>query len=185
MIRSAVVEAWGSSAEERAAAYPCDALIESSDRVLYRAVDVAAPAELLFRWLCQIRVAPYSYDWIDNRGRRSPQHLIDGLDALEVGQRFSGIFRLDSFEPHRSITLESTTACFGHVAITYVAASHGTETSRLVAKLAFTAPGGVVGMAARGLLPAGDLVMMRKQLLTLRDLAERDARERPGATTRR
>jgi hypothetical protein len=179
MIRSAVVDRWGSSPEERAAAYPCDRLIDPADRVLFRAVDVAAPAPLLFRWLCQIRVAPYSYDWIDNLGRRSPPQLIDGLDELEVGQRFSTIFRLDSFEPDRSITLESTTAYFGHVAITYVALAQGPKASRLVVKLAFTAPGGIIGVAARCFLPAGDLVMMRKQLLTLRGLAERDARQGP------
>jgi hypothetical protein len=185
VIRSAAVESWGSTAAERAASYPCDARIESPDRALFRAVDVAAPAELLYRWLCQIRVAPYSYDWIDNLGRRSPQHLIDGLDELEVGQRFSFIFRLTAFEQDRSITLESTTPYFGHVAMTYVAAPQGPETSRLVAKIAFAAPGGLVGIAARRVLPAGDLVMMRKQLLTLRDLAERDAREGPVATTPR
>ena len=175
-MRSATVEAWGSSPAERAAAFACDDLIESPDRVLFRAVDVAAPAALLFRWLCQLRVAPYSYDWIDNLGRRSPPHLIEGLDELEVGQRFSTIFRLDSFEPGRSITLESTTARFGHVVITYAAVPRGPGTSRLVVKLAFVAPRGVVGVAVRWFLPAGDLVMMRKQLLTLRARGTRRSR---------
>jgi hypothetical protein len=106
-----VIDAWGSSAHERALTYPCDALLDDPDGVLFRAVDIAAPSALVFRWLCQLRVAPYSYDWIDNFGRRSPRRLIDGLDQLEVGQRFI-IFRLASFEPGRSITLDSTTALF-------------------------------------------------------------------------
>lgn len=56
-VRSAI-ETWGSAVEERAAAYPCDPLIGHPDGVLFRAIDVDAPAPLLFRWLCQLRAAP-------------------------------------------------------------------------------------------------------------------------------
>jgi len=172
-----VVEAWGSSVQERAAAYPCDGLIDHPDRVLFRAVDVSAPAGVVFRWLCQLRVAPYSYDWIDNLGRRSPRHLIAGLDQLEVGQRFMSIFRLVSFDEGRSILLDSTTRLFGRVVTTYEAFPTSTGRTRLVVKLAFVAPQGLLGSAMRWLLPAGDLVMMRKQLLTLKGLAEGDGGE--------
>jgi hypothetical protein len=169
------VGTWGSSAAERAAAYPCDGLIDRPDRVLFRAVDVAAPAGLVFRWLCQLRVAPYSYDWIDNLGRRSPRRLTEGLDDLEVGQRFMTIFRLASLEEGRSITLDTTTPLFGRVAVTYQVTPTATYRSRLVAKLAFVTPRGLHGGVMRLLLPTGDLIMMRKQMLTLRALAERDA----------
>ena len=172
-----VIETWGSSNDERAAAYPCDGLIEVPDGILFRAVDVAAPAEIVFRWLCQLRIAPYSYDWIDNRGRRSPRHLTPGLEQLEVGQRFM-IFRLVSFEPGRSITLDSKSALFGRVAITYAAVPAGDNASRLVVKLAYAAPRDLYGAVLRRVLPAGDLIMMRKQLLTLKALAERDAASR-------
>ncbi|MCX5731216.1 MAG: hypothetical protein NTY18_07665 [Deltaproteobacteria bacterium] len=35
-------------------------------------VTVAAPATVLFRWLCQLRVAPYSYDRLDDGSPRHP-----------------------------------------------------------------------------------------------------------------
>jgi len=167
-----VIDTWGSSSDERAAAYACDGLIEVPDGVLFRAVDVSAPAGVVFRWLCQLRVAPYSYDWIDNLGRRSPQQLTPGLEQLEVGQRFM-IFRLVSFEPGRSITLDSKTLLFGRVAMTYLVVPAGDNRSRLVAKLAFAAPRDLYGAVLRRILPAGDLIMMRKQLLNLKLLAER------------
>jgi len=169
------VEAWGSSAEERAATYPCDALIGGPDGVVFRAVEIAARAELVFRWLCQLRIAPYSYDLIDNLGRRSPRHIIDGLDQLELGQRFMVMFRLTAFENDRSITLESKTAAFGRVAATYLVVPIGPARSRLVVKLAYVAPGGPYGWLLKQVLPAGDLIMMRKQLLTLKRLIEHDA----------
>jgi hypothetical protein len=130
----------------------------------------------MYRWLCQLRVAPYSYDWIDNRGRRSPQALVDGLENLEVGQRACSIFRIVAFEPGRSITLDSTTPMFGRTVITYRADPVDADSCRLVAKLVFRTPCNVYGWIACRVLPLGDLVMMRRQLLNLRDLAERDAR---------
>ncbi|HWD51434.1 MAG TPA: SRPBCC family protein [Acidimicrobiales bacterium] len=177
-----VIDTWGSSDEERDATYPCDALIGHPDRVLFRAVDVAAPAELVFRWLCQLRLAPYSYDWIDNLGRRSPRQLTPGLDRLEVGQPIATVFRLASFEEGRSITFDGDSWLLGRVAMTYRAvpvgagAEAGTGTCRLVVKLAVAWPPGPLGPVMRAVLPPGDLVMMRRQLLNLKALAERDAR---------
>lgn len=179
VVCSPVVANWGSSADERAAAYPCDELITGPHDILFRAVDVDAPAELVFRWLCQLRAAPYSYDWIDNFGRRSPRHLTPGLEDLQIGQRVA-IFRLVAFESGRSITLDSNTLAFGRVAITYRVDAVDGGASRLVAKLMFVPPRGPYGWLARCLLPSGDLIMMRKQLLTLKARAERDASSAPA-----
>ena len=100
------VRHWGSTEAERHAPYPADRYLEHPDDVLFRAVDVDAPADVSFRWLCQLRVAPYSYDLLDNFGRRSPRELTPGLDVLERGQRVMRIFRLIDFETDRHITLE-------------------------------------------------------------------------------
>ena len=171
-----VVRHWGSTPDERAEGFPCDRLAPRAPMRLYRAVDVQAPAEIVFRWLCQLRAAPYSYDLIDNGGRRSPQALTPGLERLEAGQRFMRIFRLVEFEPGRSITVLSRGTVFGEVAVTYRVRERGGSGSRLVAKLLVTPPAGPLGsLPARGLLAAGDLVMMRRQLLNLAGLAEREA----------
>lgn len=170
---------WGTTAEERATPFPGD-LADARDRqILWRGVDVAAPASLVFRWVCQMRVAPYSYDWIDNGGRRSPQTLTPGLDQIELGQTFM-IFRLVAFEPGVSLTMEtprgsSGERLFGHVHLTYWARAVAGDRTRLLVKLAVRPAATAYGAAMRAFLPWGDLVMMRKQLLNFRRLAERDA----------
>src|SRR2546422_7309658 len=113
-----IARTWGTDAAERALPFPCNRYVDDLDAAYFRGVTVRASPSVVFRWLCQLRVAPYSYDWIDNRGRRSPQTLTPNLEHLEVGQRFM-IFRLAHFEDGRSITLSADHAIFGRIAVTY------------------------------------------------------------------
>jgi hypothetical protein len=164
---------WGSTPAERDEAFPCDRLVDRPDLMLFRALDVAAPVETVFRWLCQLRVAPYSYDLIDNGGRRSPQTLTPGLEQLAVGQRMMLIFKLVEFEPGTSVTVLSEGRVFGRVAVTYRVTQVGERRSRLVAKVLVKHPRrGILSRLGGLLLAPGDLVMMRRQLMNLRDLAE-------------
>jgi hypothetical protein len=166
---------WNATAAEKAAVYPAHRYAVTPYRPLIRAVDVAAPPGVVFRWLCQLKVAPYSYDWLDNLGRRSPRELTPGVEELAVGQRLI-VARIVEFEPDRHITgvsLPKPTALFGAFALTYqVTATEGG--SRLVACLDVTARSRA-GRLRADLLAVGDLVMMRKQLLNLKGLAERSA----------
>jgi len=58
------------------------------------------------------------------------------------------------------------------------------ERTRLVVRVLFEPPGGRLTAALAGpALALGDLVMMRKQLLTLKELAERDAERSPAAVS--
>lgn len=162
------------SAEVKAA-YPCDSLLPGADGVWFRGVAVRAPRSTTYRWLCQLRVAPYSYDLVDNRGRRSPRSLTPGADHLEAGQRVMTIFRLASFRPGHHLTIELDrprgVRLFGAFAISYVVSEPVPGRSRLVVKLLMREPA-VLGTARRHLLAWGDLAMMRRQLLTLKQLAE-------------
>jgi hypothetical protein len=171
----------GLRAGEVESEFPCDRHIADPEDAYFRAIDVAAPAPVLFRWLCQLRAAPYSYDWLDNFGRRSPRRLTPGLERLEVGQRFMTIFDLVEFEPDRQITLlcARLRRAFGEVAGTYLIESgERGERCRLVVKTSVNHPGGrLESTLRRRLLPRTDLFMMRKQLGTLKALAEDTARE--------
>jgi hypothetical protein len=169
---------WGSTAAERAASYPCEEFVPRADLAVFRAIDISAPADVVFRWLCQLRAAPYSYDLLDNLGRRSPRELTPGLEELEVGQRIMTIFHLASFERDRHLTIVCDgigQKLLGNVSSTYTVVPTG-EGSRLILKLVAIAPlGGPVGAAYRRVMPWFDLLMMRKQFLTLKRLAEKTA----------
>ena len=131
--------------------------------------------DVVFRWLCQLRVAPYSYDWIDNFGRESPQTLTPGLEHLAVGQRAMTFFDLVDLEPGRRLTLRSRGTTFGVAVVTYAAVPVDAARSRIVVKLMMRYPS-VLRPIMRLVMPLGDLVMMRRQLLNLKALAERTAR---------
>jgi hypothetical protein len=141
---------------------------------------VSAPAARLFRWLCQMRVAPYSYDWIDNGGRRSPRTLTPGLDHLAIGQSVMRIFTLVEFAKDRHLTLRikhgaGAFSLFGDLAVTYLIVPEDAGRCRLLVKLVSRYPPGFTGRLMRWGLPWGDLLMMRRQLLNLRRLAEQSS----------
>ena len=167
---------WGVQAAETTLAFGCDEFAPQYEP-WFRAVDVAAPAPTAFRWLCQMRVAPYSYDWIDNYGRRSPGALTPGVDDLATGQTWMTIFELAGFVPGEQVTLHMAErrarALFGDIYVTYLVRDLGAGRARLVAKLAVPPARNVLERAFRPLLGGGDLIMMRRQLLNLAGHAER------------
>jgi len=168
---------WGTSTPDETVPMECDAVLRYPDHTLYRGVTIDAPATRVFPWLCQLRAAPYSYDWLDNYGRRSPRCLDSALGALTCGDRFMRIFRLVSFEADTSVTLvlddRAASRWFGDLAVTYrLIPQSDPARTRLLCKLVIRYPRSTVGRAMRMVLPWGDLIMMRKQLLTLKTLAE-------------
>jgi len=174
-----ISETGGTEPGERELDYPCDQLIERPEASLYRGVTIAASPAIVFRWLCQMRLAPYSYDWIDNGGRQSPRELLPGLENLSVGQDVMRIFDLVDFERDRHLTLRvkpGTRAerSFGDIAVSYMIVTGTNNDCRLLVKLIAKFPSGIRGRFMRAVLPWGDLVMMRRQLLNFKQLAERN-----------
>jgi hypothetical protein len=156
---------WNVTDDEVARHYPCDEFVRTPTLQAWRAVSVLATPEALWPWVGQIRIAPYSYDWIDNLGRRSPQQLL-GLPDPVVGEPFTTAAtrrfgRIRAVDPPKQLTGEIMGAC-----ISYVLVPEG-QTTRLLMK--------IVTAMGRWLAPAlsvGDLIMARRQLLNIKRLAE-------------
>ena len=131
----------------------------------------------------QLRAAPYSYDLVDNFGRRSPRILTPGLELLEPGQRLMRVFELKEFERDRQLTGQVARArvAFGDTAVTYMVRDAQTMGTRLLVKVVFHYPlPRFAHPLLRAILPLADTVMMRRQLLNLKRFAERGATATPA-----
>ena len=106
---------WGATDEEVAAALPGDELIPDATGSTTRAIAVAAPPERVWPWLVQLgygRAGWYSYDWIDNDGRRSADRVVPELQDLRVGDQILMIPgtgpRVRAIEPGRFLLAGDT-----------------------------------------------------------------------------
>ncbi len=177
--RAGLPYVWGATATERAATYPCDRLMPDAEHTFFRAIDVAAPGAVTYRWLQQLRIAPYSYDWADNFLLPSPATLTPRAERIAVGQRMMHVFSIVEFEPGATLTLgprsRIASALLGTLYGTYVVSPRGPLASRLFVKVNARYPRSVYGRLVDGVMPWIDLIMMRRQLQRLAAFAERSA----------
>lgn len=159
---------WGVTEAETIRRYPCDELVPHPVLEAWRGVTVEARPGAVWPWVGQIRLAPYSYDLIDNLGRRSPRTL-RGLPEPVTGEPFTTALRgrrlgrILAVEPGRQLTGAIMGVVMSYV---LVPVEDGART-RLLLKLVARN-----GRLTAPLLTAGDLVMARRQLLNLKALAE-------------
>lgn len=172
-----IADRWGVTDAEVSRRYGCDDLVACPVLAVWRGVDVAAPADAVWPWVTQIRVAPYSYDLVDNLGRRSPDRLL-GLDPPRAGDPFTAtagrpVGEVLAVDPGR----ELTGRILGAV-MSYRVEPVGPDVARLLLKVVMAR-----GRVLAPFVAVGDLVMARRQLLNLAALAERDrhrSEPRPG-----
>ncbi|MFG2059901.1 polyketide cyclase [Micromonospora sp. NPDC048871] len=157
---------WGVTEHEMARAYPCDDFVVSPALQVWRGVRVNAPPTAVWPWIAQIRLAPYSYDWIDNLGRRSPRRLV-GLADPQVGEAFTTAGgrqrgRILAVEPGVHLT-----ATIMNAYLSYLLVPQEDGTTRLLLKIVMQ-----TNRVYAAAFAVGDLIMARRQLLTFKDLAE-------------
>ena len=157
---------WGVTEPETKRRYPCDEFVSEPGLQLWRGVTVQAPPDRVWPWVIQIRLGPYSYDWIDNFGRRSPRRLCNVREPVP-GDAFTSalggrdVGRVLAVTPGQDLTAKIMGAV-----MSYVLVPDGSNT-RLLFKIV-ASRGGFAGQ----LLSIGDLIMARRQLLNLARFAE-------------
>lgn len=159
---------WGVTDAETQARYGCDSYVASPSLEAWRGVTVNTTPERLWPWVVQVRLAPYSYDWIDNLGRESP-HKLHNLNDPRPGDPFTAsagrpLGKVLSVDHQVQLTAQIIGA---HMS--YRLTPVDERSTRLVLKV--TAPQS--WRLAAPLLSFGDLVMARRQLLNFKQLAEK------------
>jgi hypothetical protein len=182
--------------DERARALPGDDLIRDAIGSLTHAITIHRPPLDVWPWLAQMgagaRAGWYSYDWIDNGGRRSDERLRPELQSIAVGTLFpavpneTGAFHVLQIDEGRSLVLGWRPAPGVSPLMTWAfvlrsADPHGT---RLVVRARGARDYSFYGLPAlRGLplIRVGHFVMQRRQLL---GIAQRTESLTPGSHSR-
>ncbi len=178
---------WGAGAEETRRAMPGDEMVASPKLKFTHAITVRRPADKVWPWIVQIgcgRAGWYSYDWLDNLGKPSAEHVVPELQVIQVGDwvPMSGkidertAFRVAAFKPNRMLLWTKPDSTWSWV-LEPIDAHHTRVVSRL---RCHHEPGSLLGFAGILLMEIGDFPMFRKLLINLRRRAEVSAAVREG-----
>jgi hypothetical protein len=179
---------WGATDEEVARAMPGDEIQSQPIFNATRAVTIDARPEQIWPWLVQIgylRAGWYGYDWIDNEGIPSADHIIPALQHLEVGDDMpiwrGNNYKVVAVEPNRSLVWVSAS---GRDSMTLVLYPLDTSHTRLVwrkhdAPYIWTSPSIVIPQLFSDL---ADLIAIRQNMLGIKERAEGVTLEAPAVT---
>ena len=167
---------WGASPDEIAGPVVGDDLCPDAGVIATRSITLAAPPDQVFPWLRQMgfgRAGWYSYDWLDNLGRRSARRIHPEWQDVVAGSRVPAgpmSFKAAIVEPPRAFVLRVGSGESAKSRIQFVLAYELREVpegTRLVTRVRIRVevPGG--RLIERLVLGPGDGVMVRRQLLNL------------------
>lgn len=180
---------------ERTRPLPGDDILTQVMGSLTHAITIRRRPRDVWPWLVQMgagRAGWYSYDFIDNGGQRSARKIIPELQHPVVGEIFPALPGVDSgftllrFEPERYLILGWRNAPDAPPMMTwaFVIEEATPGTTRLIVRARagrdYRPPYGLPTWTITSLVPWGHFIMQRKQLLGIRERAERLARGKMG-----
>lgn len=165
----------GATADEIAGPVAGDDLCADARAVATRCITVGAPAEKVFPWLRQMgfgRGGWYSYDILDNLGRRSADRVHEEWQDIETGSLVPGgpaSFEAAVVDPPHAFVLRTPVGSSSDSRLCFTLAYELRDAAigtRLVTRVRIRVnlP---LGRLIERLLITGDGVMVRKQLINL------------------
>ncbi len=176
-----ILEQWGATDQETASAVVGDELVPDARVSATRCITIRAAPESVFPWIRQMgfgRAGWYSYDLLDNLGRRSARRIHPEWQGIVPGSSVPAgpmSFEATIVDPPRAFVLSMAPSRREPRRINFTLAfelrAHA-EGTRLVTRvrIRINAPGG--RFIERFVLGPGDGLMVRKQLLNLKKRAE-------------
>jgi hypothetical protein len=167
---------WGATSEEIQSAVVGDNLCADATVTATRCITIAAPPEDVFPWIRQMgfgRAGWYSYDWIDNLGRKSAVAVHDEWQNVNSGDSVPAgpmSFTAAIVNAPHTFVLEVKNGKkkkpLLHFTLAYEL-RRTLEGTRLVTRMRsrVNIPGGRI--IEQLILGPGDGIMLRRQLLTL------------------
>jgi hypothetical protein len=167
---------WGATSQEVSRSLPGDELVGRPTFNATRAITIGAGPERVWPWLLQVgltRAGWYSYDILDNLGRRSARRIIPELQGLapetwsrsvQTASRECGCTPWTRRAPWFGAPRETTWAS--------QLDAHPDGSTRLITRVLSRYRWLSPSIAFSTLLEFGDIWMMRKMLLNIRDRAE-------------
>ena len=168
---------WGATPDEVSRSMPGDDLVTRPTFNATRAITIDAPPEEVWPWLVQVgvtRAGWYSYDILDNLGHPSARHIIPELQTLAAGDIIpmspdgkQGINVHSINAPHSMIWGKP-----GDTTWVWQLDANPEGSTRLITRVRARYRWLSPSIAFSALVEFGDIWMMRKMLLNLRDRAE-------------
>jgi hypothetical protein len=168
---------WGATPDEVSRALPGDDLVTGPTFNATRAITIAAPPEEIWPWLIQVgltRAGWYSYAILDNLGHRSARRIIPELqdlaagDVVPMGPDGRQGMRVHSLNPPHSMIWGTP----GDTTWAWQLDANPDGSTRLITRVRSRYRWLSPSITFSALIEFGDIWMMRKMLLNLRDRAE-------------